>query len=508
MSRRYDEPIHLFDGHTYDKGGRVMHMVRHILGDETFFRAIRHYATIHAHKTVETRDFARAIEDVSGRNLEGFFDRWVARSGHPELTCAWQWDDDRHEGQLRIQQTQVISDELPPFQFDTTVRFEVGRKIEETIITVREPSQVFTFRLASRPEQVVLDPGDVILKTVKMDKPRSLWRRQLAAAALGLDRSLAAAALGESPDPESVTALGHALGADPFWGVQAAAARALGRTRRQDALDLLLAARTSKHHRVRRAVAAALGEYRGDVRVAAALTEWVRQGDRSLFVEAEAALALGKSRAPDAAELLREAASRPSFQDTIRARALDGLGALGGEQALSFLREAWRPGGPFPARKALVAALVEAARGTLHVRGTREYLEDRMTDPDFRVRGEIAAGLARLGDGEAVATIERALAAELDGRARRRMLDAIRDLREGSHAGDIVVRLQDEVARLRTESGTLRERLDRLEGRGPLGPGPRGPSTGGDAPRVVQKRKRPPATRRGRARQQRPARRR
>jgi aminopeptidase N len=349
-------------------------------------------------------------------------------------------------------------------------------------------------RLAARPEQVVFDPGDVILKTVKMEKPRSLWRRQLAAATLGIDRMLAAAALAEGPDPDGVAALGAALDGDSFWGVRAAAARALGRTRRQDALELLLAARNTAHPRVRRAVAASLGEYRNDPRAGAALLDWVRKGDASLFVEGEAALALGKTRAPEAAELLREVANRASFQDIIRARALEGLGAIGGERAIHLLRDAWRPGGAFQSRKALVMALVEAGRGTPHIRAVREFLEDRFDDPDFRVRGDIAAGLARLGDADAVPAIERALAAELDGRARRRMREAITDLREGSKPGEQVVRLQDEVARLRAESSALRERLDRLEGRGAAGRTT--PSPTPEAP-PVQKRRRS-RTRRGR----------
>ena len=463
VSRRYDEPIHLFDGHLYDKGGRVLHMVRHILGDGPFWEAIAAYATANARRSVETRDWCRAIDEVTGQNLEPFFDRWVARPGHPELDCAWQWDEEHKEGRLRVQQKQPITEELPAFQFDVGLQFELGGKVEERRLAVRDASHVFTFRLPARPQQVVFDPGDVILKTVKMDKSPQLWRRQLEAAKLGIDRVLAADALGHSPDPEGVAALGRALAGDGFWGVRAAAARALGRSRRQDALDLLLEARAADHPRVRRAVAGALGEYRADARAGAVLGAWVTKGDPSLFVEAEAALALGKTRAPEAGDILKAAATRPSFQDTIRARALEGLGVLGGEAALIILRESWRPAGPFQSRKALVAAMGEAARGTAHVRATREFLEDRLTDPDFRVRGEIAAALARLGEREAITSIERALAAELDGRARRRMRDAITELREGSGAASQVVRLQEEVDRLRGETTKLRERLDKLE---------------------------------------------
>lgn len=501
VSRRYDEPIHLFDGHTYDKGGRVMHMIRHVLGDEAFWRAIRHYATTHARKSVDTRDWTRAVEEVTGRNLESFLERWVARAGHPELDCAWEWDDERREGRLRVRQKQAISDDAPPFQLDVGVRFEVKGELHDTVVALREAAHVFTFPLPARPTQVIFDPGDVVLKTMKMEKPRPLWRRQLAAAALGIDRVLAAGALADAADAEDVAALTRALQGDAFWGVRAAAARALGRSRRQDALDQLLAARTEAHPRIRRAVAAGLGEYRGDPRAAECLAAWVRAGDPSLFVEGEAALALGKIRAPGSLELLREATGRPSFQDTIRTRALEGIGAGGDEAAFTVLRETWRPGGPFQSRKALVAAVAEAAYGTTSTRAAREFLEARLADPDFRVRGEVAAGLARLGDAQAIGAIERALAAELDGRARRRMREAAAELREGTRPSEQIARLQDEVERLRSETTKLRERQDRLDAR--LDARPATPSAP-DAPPAPSegpaKRRRPRAPSRRRSR--------
>ena len=102
VCRQYDEPIDLFDAHLYEKGGRVLHMLRHELGDAAFWRAIGHYARKHAHGSVETRDLARAIEDTTGRNVDELFDRWIARPGHPELGGRWEWDEDRKVGTLRF----------------------------------------------------------------------------------------------------------------------------------------------------------------------------------------------------------------------------------------------------------------------------------------------------------------------------------------------------------------------------------------------------------------------
>jgi aminopeptidase N len=462
VCRTYEEPIDLFDSHLYEKGGRVLHMLHHELGEESFWRALALYAERHAHKSVETRDLARAVEDASGRGMDRFFDQWVASPGHPELEGSWEWDADAGLGTLRISQKQS-GDKI--YDFRTTVRFEIDGVERDETVHVRERAHAFELRLAAKPTMVVFDPGDVILKTIKLEKSRPLWTRQLKAARLGVDRVLAARALGEKSEPAVVEALAEALASDPFWAVRAAAATALGRSRRADALAALLGARGQEHPRVRRAVAAALGEFRGNEEAAELLAHWVEDGDPSYFVEANAALALGRTRSPRALAVLPRALERSSFQDVVRSRALDGLGATGDEEALPVVRREFRPDAPFQTRRAALAATARLSEGTLQARAARELLERGLDDRDFRVRIEAAQSLAMLADGRAVAALERALAAELDGRARRRLREAITDLRERGKPQDRVRKLEEEVERLRGDALKLRERVEKVESR-------------------------------------------
>jgi aminopeptidase N len=496
VCRQYEEPIDLFDSHLYEKGGRVLHMLRHELGDEAFWRALSLYAERHVHKTVETRDLARAVEEASGRNLDRFFDQWVASSGHPELEGGWDWDPERGMGTLRLQQKQA-GDKL--YTFTTTVRFEVDGELRDEAITVRDRAHVSEFRLPSKPTQVVLDPGDIILKSLTFEKGRPLWVRQLKAAPLGVDRVLAARALGDKPEPASVEALREALETDPFWAVRAGAATALGRTRRSDALDGLVAARAQPHPRVRRAVAAALGEFRGEERAAALLTGWLEEGDPSYFVEANAALSLGRTRSPRALEVLPRMLERPSFQDVIRTRALEGLGATANEAALPIVRAEYRPGVSFQSRRAAIAATARLAEGTGQARQAREILETALDDRDFRVRIEAAASLVLLADVRAVGPLERALAAELDGRARRRIKEAVAELRDRGKPPDRVRKMEEEIERLRGDATKLKERLEKLESRitnGTGRPGGTEPRGGGEKPgkRPRPRIRRPPKT--------------
>jgi hypothetical protein len=100
---------------------------------------------------------------------------------------------------------------------------------------------------------------------------------------------------------------------------------------------------------------------------------------------------------------------------------------------------------------------------------------------------DAALALAELGDLRAIAAIERARVAELDGRAKRRFRHAVTQLREKGGPGDKLRSLGDEVERLRGESTRLRERLEKLEAKG-AAPEPSPPS--GKAP-AAAKRPRP-----------------
>src|SRR4029079_1633987 len=118
-----------------------------------------------------------------------------------ELEGGWSWDDDRKLGTLRITQKQTNGPDTPPFKFSTVVRFELDGREQDERVTVSETSHNFEFRLPARPAQVVFDPGDVVLKTIKLDKSRALWRRQLAAARLAIDRVAAPRAPAARPAP-------------------------------------------------------------------------------------------------------------------------------------------------------------------------------------------------------------------------------------------------------------------------------------------------------------------
>jgi len=468
-TKLYDEPIDIFDHHLYEKGGRVLHMLRHVLGDDAFFGTLQHYLTKHRHGVVESRDLARAVEEATGRNLDWFFSQWVIDgAGHPELEVSLAYDAAEKIATITVEQRQKVDARTPLFRIPTTVRFRVGDRDVDHPIEITEARHVFHVRLDDEPSQAIFDPGKVVLAGVKTDKPEPVWIAELAGATLGIDRGAAAQALGRRASPAAERALGEALVRDPYWAVRGSTAIALAAIRTQSARDRLIDALAAEAHpRARRVIARALGEFLHDDAASAALATIVERGDASYFVEAEAALALGKTRTPRAPELLRQAATRESFTDVIRQHAYRGLAEARDDSAVGLLLDGTRWGRVTQGRRAAIGALAQLMRGRRdrEARDVRERIEILLGDRDFRVQAAAIEALGVIGDPAAIGALRRMVERELDGRLRRRGREVIRDLEEGAPLAEEVRRLRDEVGELRTLVGSLRDRLDRAETR-------------------------------------------
>jgi HEAT repeat protein len=189
---------------------------------------------------------------------------------------------------------------------------------------------------------------------------------------------------------------------------------------------------------------------------------------------------------------------RDGYQDVIRARALEGLGHCADERALPLLEAAYVPEASFQVRRAAVAALARLAEGTPAARRARELCERALADRDFRVRMEAATGLVTLGDPRSIPALERAARGELDGRAKRRLREAVVDITERGASAEQARKVGTEVERLRRELLEMRQRLERLEQRGeePAAPAKRGGVGANRRPRPPARRGAKPGRRR------------
>lgn len=90
---RYDisYPDVIFDDDlSYRKGGWVLHMLRHVLGDSAFFETLARYRATYQGSAATTADFEHVAEAVAGRDLSWFFGRWVYAGGVPSYSYGWR----------------------------------------------------------------------------------------------------------------------------------------------------------------------------------------------------------------------------------------------------------------------------------------------------------------------------------------------------------------------------------------------------------------------------------
>ena len=495
VCRDYQAPIDLFDRHLYEKGGLVLHMLRRKLGDELFWTGIRRYLEKNAHGIVETNDLQRALETVSGQSLEQFFDQWVYRPGHPALKIKVSYED----GQLsvNVKQTQKTGDTATfAFPLEIMVADAVGRvrRYEKQVTTTTDTLVV---PHAERPAWVTVDPDFRVTADVTLEAPADLLRAQLASATTARGRWSAARALGKRHDPPTIKALAATLSnQDEAWMVRAEAAKALGRIRGEANLAALLDAVDTDHAKVRRAIAAALGNFRKP-KAAKALAKLAKK-DLSYLVESEAARALGRTRQKNAAKTLVPMLERGSWADIARAGALDGLAALRDEDLLDDVRRYTRYGVPTRGRRAAIAAMAKLSDS----RKTREHLQDLLEDEDPHLRIDVVGALESLGDPKARGALNVQLSRELDGRVARRIREALR--RMGDSGAAERKRVADEMESLKGELEELKTRLARMEA-AKNGNGKEKPDGGSTPPPPAAPKKKAPAAEEAPAKKRAPA---
>lgn len=155
---------------SYNKASWVVHMLRHVVGDEVFFRATRKYLggeERETYRSVVTSEFQEFFEQESGKDLDAFFQNWIYGEYYP--TYQFEWSDtpvgQTHELALTIEQLYLPQRQLFIMPIDVYVRFKDG---SDTTIVVNNDQAVqqWTFVLDREVDLVRLDPDNWILKRV------------------------------------------------------------------------------------------------------------------------------------------------------------------------------------------------------------------------------------------------------------------------------------------------------------------------------------------------------
>jgi aminopeptidase N len=161
----YENREDMFDAVSYNKGGRILHMMRHFIGDSAFFKALNLYLTTNKFKSAEAHQLRLAFEEVSGRDLNWFFNQWYFGHGHPVTDISYVYDD-------AAKTVKVIIKQLQPggniFKLPIDIDIYEGDKKTRNTVWANNAIDTFTFKYTQKPSLVNVD-GDKILLWSKTD---------------------------------------------------------------------------------------------------------------------------------------------------------------------------------------------------------------------------------------------------------------------------------------------------------------------------------------------------
>ncbi|HYL84704.1 MAG TPA: M1 family aminopeptidase [Candidatus Angelobacter sp.] len=393
-----------FDGNAYTKGGWVLYMLRRQLGEEAFYKGLKHYLEMNRGKNVVTADFAKAVEESSHTSVDQFFSQWIYGAGAPKFDLSYAYDDAKHQVALTVKQTQKVEGRVGLFRVPVDLEITTASGPKLYSITVSKAEQIFSFPSDSAPLQVLFDKGGHLLKTAEFHKEKKEWLYQLKNAGDLADRADAAVALGKlKSDEEVVTALGSALRDDKAWGVRAIAADTLGKLGGAGASKQLLdALNSTKEPWVRNRVVAALGNFKEDAAVAEKLSAIAKE-DGSYRAQAAALEALGRLKTPGAFATLEAAVAGDSPDAYLRNAAIRGLGSLGDEKAVPILQQWSAPGKPIATRTVAIRNLANLQKNNKEI---TQQIASYLPEPHFPVRMSSIYALGSRGDASAVPALE------------------------------------------------------------------------------------------------------
>ena len=298
----YKDREDIIDVVTYQKGGRILSMLRNYLGDAAFFKGLSLYLKRNAFKTGEAHQLRLALEEVSGLDLNWFFNQWYYGSGHPVLNINYEWDEQLKTQKVFLRQTQ----EGRIFNLPIAVDVYAGGKRQRYNIWMNSKTDTLFFRETSQPDLINVDAGKVLLAEKNDAKTIGEYKFQYFNAPLYTDR---------------------------FEAISAAAALQTDSNGQQ----VMIAALRDKYYGLRKKAIDALDMNNPRIRDAALpILASLAQTDENTLVQAAAIGVLGKLKMSENMAMFRHALASRSY--AVQGAALAAISLLDSMQGLALAK--------------------------------------------------------------------------------------------------------------------------------------------------------------------------
>jgi aminopeptidase N len=212
----YHDGMDVFDGVSYQKGGRILNMLRNYLGSDAFFKGLNIYLKTNAFKNGEAQQLRLALEEASGKDLNWFFNQWYYGAGHPVLDINYKWDEKNKTQTVYLKQSQ----EGQIFRLPIAIDIYVAGKKERKQIWFDTKSDTLKFSVAARPDLVNVDADKILLVQKTDHKTMEEYLFQLKNAPLYMDRLEAIEAAAAKQDDASAKQILLSSLQDKYYGLR------------------------------------------------------------------------------------------------------------------------------------------------------------------------------------------------------------------------------------------------------------------------------------------------
>ena len=150
----------VFQSMANDKGGMVYHMLRGVMGDQKFDKAMRTLFQDYAGKSVGLKELQKVTEDIQGEALTWFYSQWLNSTGAPEFKN--KYTVFRVQKGFRV--VGQVQQDLDLFRMPVQLKIDTDGKTEEKTIDVVGTDSSYTIETFGKPRRITVDPNNWVLK--------------------------------------------------------------------------------------------------------------------------------------------------------------------------------------------------------------------------------------------------------------------------------------------------------------------------------------------------------
>lgn len=217
----YNDKEDMFDAVSYNKGGRILNMLRNVVGDSAFFKSLNNYLTTNKFKAGEAGQLRLAFEEVTGKDMNWFWNQWYYGSGHPKLKIDYTYDDAAKRAMVTVEQTQK-SGKIFELPIAVDVYTGADRKRYNVILNNRIDTLYFPY--TTKPDLINVDADKVLLAEKTDNKTEANYIAQWKNARNYMDRKEAIDFFAKKSMPELAKGLNDKFGGLKILTIQKLAA--------------------------------------------------------------------------------------------------------------------------------------------------------------------------------------------------------------------------------------------------------------------------------------------